>query len=384
MNRQGLEDWFQENFTKRHELGASCAVVYADQPAVLLHHGWMDRQQTRPWTGETAILTWSATKGPASACLLHLMEANRLAPGDAVADVWPELRTAEQGLTFGELLSHQAGLMALDPPQPAITDREEVVMALQKQTPAHGRGEGHGYHPRTFGFLIDELVRRLSARLGESTSLGRVWRQQFAEPMGLDYWIGLPDAVEERVADVIAPQAMGGFPEEPFYKALSDRATLSFRAFASPAGLHQISAMNQPDRRRMELASFGGIGTAEALATFYAMLAGDGVWQGRRYFQPETLQWMRQTQVSGPDQVLLRPTAFSCGFMKDPVDDGGRKERALFGPSPQAFGQPGAGGSHAFADPEHGFGFAYVMNRMSLGVLPGEKAMGLVAALYSD
>ena len=134
--------------------------------------------------------------------------------------------------------------------------------------------------------------------------------------------------------------------------------------------------MNSPEARAASFPAFGGIGTASALAKFYAMLANDGEMEGRRYFQAETLQWMIAPLVSGPDKVFIMETAFSAGFMKDPCN------RGTFGPSPRAFGHPGAGGCVAFADPEHRLSFAYVMNQMESGVLPNQKAMGLVRAAY--
>jgi CubicO group peptidase (beta-lactamase class C family) len=147
--------------------------------------------------------------------------------------------------------------------------------------------------------------------------------------------------------------------------------------------------MNAPEGRRASLPGFGGIGTGAALAKFYAMLASGGVLDGRTFFKAETLAWMQRTLVQGDDRVLLIDTAFSAGFMKEPpalsgdsVSLGGRRRRAIFGPSPSAFGHPGAGGSHAFADPEHRIAFAYVMNQMEPGVLPGPKALRLVEAIY--
>jgi CubicO group peptidase (beta-lactamase class C family) len=114
------------------------------------------------------------------------------------------------------------------------------------------------------------------------------------------------------------------------------------------------------------------------------MLAEGGTSEGRRYFEPHTLDWMTTTLTQGPDRVLKLETAFSCGFMRDPVDAAGAKKRSIFGPSLKAFGHPGAGGSHAFADPENGIGFAYVMNQMEPGVLPTAKTLRLVEALYAE
>ena len=141
--------------------------------------------------------------------------------------------------------------------------------------------------------------------------------------------------------------------------------------------------MNKPEAQMGSFPGFGGVGTACALAKFYAMLASGGVFEGRRYMEESALDWMTTTLTQGADQVLQIDTAFSCGYMRDPIDAEGQKVRTNFGPSLSAFGHPGAGGSHAFADPENRIGFAYVMNQMEPGVLPNAKALRLVDALYS-
>jgi CubicO group peptidase (beta-lactamase class C family) len=155
--------------------------------------------------------------------------------------------------------------------------------------------------------------------------------------------------------------------------------TLVRKTFTSPAGLHSIAAMNTPENRAANIVSFSGIGSASALAKFYGMLANDGVLEGRRYFSSETIALMTTTLTSGIDRILQIPTAFSAGFMKDLPN----APRRIFGPSPSAFGHPGAGGSNAFADPENGIGFAYVMNQMDQSLLPNEKSLRLVDALYA-
>jgi len=140
--------------------------------------------------------------------------------------------------------------------------------------------------------------------------------------------------------------------------------------------------MNQPEARRVSIPSMGGIGSATSLAKFYGMLAEDGIFAGRRYASERVIRWMTTRRTQGFDKVLQTETAFSAGLMMDPLDDRGVKRRELMGPSVSAFGHPGAGGSLAFADPVNRIGFAYVMNQMEPGVLPGRRAQNLVRALY--
>jgi len=368
---------FQENFTAFGELGASVCVWREGREVLSLAGGFKDRTMTEAWTAETPVLFWSATKGLAAACLLHACQEHGIAPLTPVAEVWPEFaQTGKERVTIAEMLSHQAGLAALSRAADA-QDHVAVAAALAAEAPAWPLGAGHGYHPRTFGYLVDEALRRIT---GET--LRAYWRTHFGEPLGLDVWIGMPP---ERVAEAssIFPAKTAPPKGDPFYTAFMTPDSLTARAFASPRGLHSVASMNAPEARAASFGAFGGIGTARGLAKFYALLAGGGVWEGRRFFEPSALDWMTTTLTQGPDRVLQIDTAFSAGYMRDPVAADGAKQRAHFGPSLRAFGHPGAGGSHAFADPDTGISFAYVMNQMEPGVLPGPKCLRLIAALYA-
>jgi CubicO group peptidase (beta-lactamase class C family) len=136
--------------------------------------------------------------------------------------------------------------------------------------------------------------------------------------------------------------------------------------------------MNDPHIRAQPIVSFGGIGSASALARFYSMLANGGELNGQIFFSQQTIEWMTKTLSDGMDCVFQIPTAFSAGFMQNSQD----AARRMFGPSTTSFGHPGAGGSHAFADPENKIAFAYVMNQMEQSVLPSEKSLRLVDAIY--
>jgi CubicO group peptidase (beta-lactamase class C family) len=375
-----VEAAFARNFESGREVGASVAVWQDGREVLCLCRGWRDGARTRPWTPDTLVLVWSATKGLSSSCVLHALEAAGLDLTVRVADIWPEFAQAGKAfLTVGEVVSHRAGLAALDDKTASLLNHDAVVAAIEKQAPLWNAEEGHGYGPRTYGFLADEIVRRLTGR-----TLGDYWRAEFGEPLGLDLWIGLPEKEHDRVAQMLAARAGVSETEEEFAKALADPGSLTRAAFAAPAGPQGATAMNAPAVRSASLPSLGGIGSAAALAKFYAMLAGGGEWEGRRYFSPQALDWMTTPLAQGLDLTLRTETAFSAGFMLDPTDADGHKKRRIFGPSRTAFGHPGAGGSLAFADPENGLGFAYVMNQMESGVLPKARALQLVQALYGD
>ncbi len=370
-----LTPLFEENFEKFGELGAAISVWQNGQPVLDLHAGFRDGAREIPWTADTLVLFWSATKGLGSACLLHVLQEQGIALDRRVAEFWPEFaQSGKESITLAQLLSHQAGLAGLDD-RVDVLDYSAVVDALARQTPLWPPGTAHGYHARTFGFLLDELVRRLATK-----TLGDYWRETFAEPLGLDIWIGLPAKENGRVATIYAAKA-GRRPPVPeqFYRDLATPGTLARKVFTSPAGLHAVSGMNTPEARALSLPSLGGIGNASSLAKFYAMLAAGGELEGHRYFREETIGQMTTTLTSGEDRVFQIPTAFSAGFMQDPP----QSERRIFGPSARAFGHPGAGGSHAFADPENGIAFAYVMNQMEQSLLPNEKSLRLVDAIYS-
>jgi CubicO group peptidase (beta-lactamase class C family) len=369
---------FHANFTNGSELGASVSVWQHGREIANLGSGWCDRERTKPWTDETPVLFWSATKGLAAACVLHALQERDLNPlSTTVAVIWPEFAHAgKEAITIAQLMSHQAGLPVLS--QPAeVWDYARVVAALAAEAPHWNLGDGHGYHPRTFGFLMDELVRRMT---GEP--LREYWRRTFADPLSIDVWIGVPDNEIERVAPVF-PAKTSPPKDDLFYQEFFRAGSFTARAFTSPRGLHSATALNKPEALTVGFPGFGGVGTATGLAKFYAMLAVGGTLEGRRYFEPSVIKHMATTLTQGLDRVLHLETAFSCGFMRDPADPSGHKNRSTFGPSLSAFGHPGAGGSHAFADPENGISFAYVMNQMEPGVLPSPKAIRLVDAVYA-
>ena len=421
--RARLTPLFQENFEQFGELGAAVSVWQNGKELLELHGGFRDARREQTWDESTIVLIWSATKGLGSACLLHLLQEHKIDIEHRVAEFWPEFAQAgKEKITLGQLLSHQAALAALDR-KVDVLDYASVIDALEKQEPNWLPGSAHGYHARTFGFLLDELVRRISG-----TQLGEYWRKTFAGPLGLDLWIGLPEKENARAATMYAPQAgnqskpkdrQSGPPDgrtrpvasSDFYADLATKGTFAHKVFASPAGLQAVSAMNKPEIRAQPIVSFGGIGSASALAKFYAMLANGGrilakanpsgggedrpafaaLRRGEQFFSGKTIDWMTTTLTDGTDRVFQIPTAFSAGFMKDSRCAGENltalssqvSERTIFGKSMEAFGHPGAGGSHAFADPENKISFAYVMNQMEQSVLPNEKSLRLVDAIYT-
>jgi CubicO group peptidase (beta-lactamase class C family) len=377
--RAQLEPLFQENFAKFGELGAAVSVWQNGKPLLDLYGGFRDRRREQPWAEDTLVLVWSATKGLGSACLLHVLQEHKIDIEQGVGEFWPEFAQAgKEKITLAQFMSHQAGLAALDR-QVDILNYTAVIDALEKQEPNWPPGTAHGYHARTFGFLLDELVRRIAG-----VRLDEYWRTTFAEPLDLDLWIGLPAKENARVATIYAAKAGQPAELQKFYVDAATKGTFAHKVFTSPRGLSAVSEMNKPEIRAHPLVSLGGIGSANSLAKFYAMLANGGHLGDRQFFSETTLNWMSTTLTDGMDSVFQIPTAFSAGFMKEARDStkkifgGSKKPPVRLGP----FGQPGAGGSHAFADPENNLSFAYVMNQMEQTVLPNEKSLRLVNAIY--
>lgn len=370
---------FDSNFSRDREVGAALSIWQNGKEILNLHGGYRDAARQQTWQNGTLVLIWSATKGPAVACALHAIERAGLNLSTRMAEFWPSFAQAgKEKLTLGDVLSHRAGLSALNAEKISLMDYERVIHAIEIQAPLWELGEGHGYGPRVFGFILDEIVRRLA----KGMPLGQYWRREFAEPLNLDLWIGLPESEHARVASMLAARAGSSNTQDPFLESLADPTSLTRKAFSSPTGLPTASSMNSPASRSASIPSFGGIGSASALAKFYSLLALGGSLEGRRFFAGTTMDWMKTRLSQGLDKVLHLETAFSAGFMMDPLDAKGQKIRSLFGPCPEAFGHPGAGGSLGFADPSSGVGFGYVMNQMESGVLPQERARSLVKAFY--
>lgn len=357
-----LEKAFESALAENSHGGLAIALWHNGKPILSLCGG--EAAPGIAWTSSTPCLIWSASKGVAAAVTLHALQENGIPITGRVADLWPEFAASgKDRITLSELLSHRAGLAAIDRKGLAINDHDRVAVALAAQPPNWSIDGTHGYGARTFGFLLDEIVRRVT---GET--LGDRWERIFRKPLGLDLWFGLPEALATSAATMIAPMTPPS--PGPFSKAFGDPTSLTRRALGEPGGTLTPSFMNTPAMRTSSLPSMGAIATADSLARFYNLLANDG----GGLFRSETLAAMRSTLASGPDRVLLEETSFSAGFMTN--------DFGYFGPSTSSFGHPGAGGSIAFANPEDGIGFAFIPSAMHPGALPGPRTRKLLAALY--
>ena len=365
--RERLERAFDEVMAETTQGGCSLAIYQEGKQVFSLHAG--ESSPGRRWEDSTPCLIWSASKGVAAACTLHALQTRGISLETPVSELWPEFASnGKERIALTELLSHRAGLAAIDQKSLPITDHQTVAEALATQAPNWPYDATHGYGARTFGFLLDEIIRRIT---GET--LSSYWQKVFQVPLSLDLWFGLPEALVESAATVIAPKSL--LSPGPFSAAFANTASLTRRALSEPnseKGTLTPSVMNTPEMRRASLPSLGAIATADSLARFYSLLASDG----GGFFRPETLASMCTTLSKGQDRVLIDETAFSAGFMTN--------DYGVYGAAKNSFGHPGAGGSLGFADPELGIGFAFIPSAMHPGALPGARTQKLVQALYGN
>ncbi|MFC3577805.1 serine hydrolase domain-containing protein [Streptomyces yaanensis] len=367
---------FEANFARHGDIGAAVCVYHDGRPVVDLWSGVADPDTGRPWTRDTLQLVYSATKG-ATATAAHLLAQRGALDLDApVAKYWPEFAAnGKADIPVRRLLSHQAGLVALDQPVTLAEALawEPMVAALAAQRPLWAPGTAHGYHGRTFGWLVGEVIRRVSGR-----TPGRFFADEIAAPLGLDFFIGLPGSERDRVSRMVYQEPEVDFTALPpesipaefrdMVAALRDPNSLTNRAFSvtDPAEID----FNSPEVQAAELPASNGIGTARGLARMYAALIGEV--DGVRLLTPDTLASATEEQADGVDQVMMVPTRFSSGYMLP------TETNPMTGPN--SFGHPGRGGSLGFADPEHGIAFGYVMNNIIEG--PNDmRAMSLVDAV---
>lgn len=378
---RAVRDLLAARLGSGEELGAAIAFRLDGVSVVDVWGGFVDRARKTPWRRDTLVNTYSTTKGLTALCAHQLVDRGRLDLDAPVARYWPEFAAGgKQEIPVRWLLSHQAGLPAvrerLEPD--ALYDWPRMTAALAKQEPWWEPGARHGYHAVTFGFLVGEVVRRVSGR-----SVGTWLREEVAGPLGADFHIGVPERDDARVAPVfgrLAPppgQPGGRGVEGPlgdFLRDMTDPDTMTGAAFSNPA--RGAEAVNTRPWRAAEIPAVNGHGTAEALARVYGALALGGELDGVRLLSTEAVSRAREEQAFGPDAVLGGlPMRYGLGFML-------RHDFMPLSPNASAFGHPGAGGSIGMADPEARVGFGFTMNRMKLGLVGGPTAFAAIGAFY--
>ncbi|MFF9210120.1 MULTISPECIES: serine hydrolase domain-containing protein [unclassified Streptomyces] len=367
-----VREAFEENFRQRGELGAAVAVTVDGVTAVDLWGGWADAARTRPWERDTVVNVWSTTKGPV-ALAAHLLADRGLLDLDApVARYWPEFAAAgKEGVLVRHLLSHRAGLAGLREPHSfeELCDWELTTRRLAATEPWWEPGTRSGYHALTYGFLVGEVVRRVTGMLP-----GAFLRKEVTGPLGIDFTIGLPEEEAHRAAELVHAPARADSEQGAVFAQLAPAALAALTN--PPVGAAQA---NTARWRAAEIPAANGHGTARAVAALYGILAGRGAYGDARVLSAEAAERVREGQGACRDLVL------GAGFAHETEVGLGlwlSGPNGSYGPNPKAFGHDGFGGSCGLADPEAGVSLGYVMNRMGPHIADDPRKTALVDALY--
>ncbi|EFH28361.1 MULTISPECIES: EstA family serine hydrolase [Streptomyces] len=364
---------FEENFQDRAELGAAVSVTVDGETVVDLWGGWADAARTRPWQRDTLVNVWSTTKGPTALCA-HILADRGLLDLDApVAAYWPEFAAAgKEKVLVRHLLSHRAGLSGLREPHTLaeLFDWELTTRRLAATEPWWEPGTVSGYHAFTYGFLVGEVVRRVSGLLP-----GAFLEREVTGPLGIDFTIGLPEKEAGRAAELVHPPAVSTSEQAAVFAQLAPAA---IAALTNPVA--GAAEANTPEWRAAEIPAANGHGTARAVAALYGIFAGRGSHDGHRVLSPEAAERVRESQGRCRDLVLGAgldsETELGLGlWLSGP--------NGSYGPNPRAFGHDGFGGSCGLADPETGIALGYVMNRMGPHIADDPRKTALIEALYS-
>lgn len=368
---------FERNFTERGEVGASLAIMLEGKTCLDIWGGMADPDCERSWERETVCTVFSSTKGATALCAHLLVDRGEIELHEMVSSFWPEFEAGGKGAaTVAMMLDHSVGVPAIrEPLYPGCWEDPEYMQGLvAKEASFWQPGTAHGYHAFTYSWTVGELVRRISGK-----TLGAFFQDEVAKPLGLDYWIGLPEECENRVAPILLPDPTN-IPSTAFSRAIEKNPECD-SALMMNMGEFFPQRCNTRPARAAEIGAASGVTNARGLAGMYSPLACAG--KENTLISETSMLKMSQVSQAGFDQMLLIPTRFSLGFMKT-VDNrhlvNGDIQSLLLGD--QAFGHAGVGGSLGFADPAIQMSLGYTMNKLGHGVFVNERGQSLVNAAY--
>ena len=381
--RRGYEpvrDAFAANFEVNGEVGAAFSLYVRGEKVVDIWGGTADTTTDRAWQEDTLQLVYSTTKGATAICAHLLAERGALDFDAPVVEYWPEFAAeGKDRIPVRWLLSHRSGLPTVDAHLTAaeVLAWDPIVEALAAQRPYWEPGTAHGYHALTYGYLVGEVIKRVDGR-----TIGQFFADEVAKPLGLDFFIGLPEEEEHRVSRLEMLQASNPAMAELDVESLPEAMREMLQKVLDPEGIMQRSLIvtrpdtldyNSRELHAAEVPAAGGITTARSLARMYAATVGDV--DGVRILAPDTVANARVEQSNGPDQVLQVPTRFGLGFFLP----------GTFAPlmGEASFGHAGAGGSLGMADVDRQIGFGYVMNKMQQNLSADPRTLSLVEAVNS-
>ena len=358
-----VREQFEANLASGADVGASFCATVEGETVVDLWGGYADEARTRPWERDTIVNVYSTTKTMTALTALLLADRGELDFAAPVARYWPEFAAnGKAGVTVGQLMSHSSGLSGWKESvsEADLYDWDKVTALLAAQAPFWAPGTASGYHGMTQGFLVGEVVRRITGK-----SIGTVFREEIAEPLDADFYIGLPASEDARVADLIPP---------PPGTAMGDGVQGELLANMARNPHLDVAVTRKRAWRGAEIPAAGGTGNARAVAEIHAILANGGVAKGRRFMSEAGCRKALEPQVEGTDLVLGMPSRFGLGF--------GLGGGVMPLPHPNCLFWGGYGGSLALIDMDARTSFGYAMNKMA-GTTTGDmRAFGLLMAMW--
>ena len=369
---------FNHNFFKYGEIGSSLCVIVDGEIVVDVWAGHKNKEKTKEWDEDTLSVAFSSTKAALALCAHMLIERGELDLKEKVTKYWPEYgKNGKEETTIEMILNHTAGLPAFKTEVigGGFLDWDYMVQLIENEKPFWEPGKETGYHMMTTGWLIGEVIRRVSGK-----SLGEFFNNELAKPYGLNYWIGLPETEDRRVAEII-----------PFVPSSDDKPSAFASAFRNnKSSMQRLSLtntggydFNSKETYRAELGAIGGITDARSLAKLLTPLAKNN----EELLSRDTVKKLSESNIkTNIDSMLLFPTNFSNGFMLN-MDNRTtfEGEGGSFIIGPNAFGHVGYGGSSAtFVDPDFKISFGYLTNKLGGEYLINNRAQSLINATYEN
>ncbi len=359
-----VKETFEKLYREDREIG-SCFAVYKDgNPLVDLWGGFQDKDKTKPWQKDNLVTVYSTTKGVAAFCIALAMEKGLLKYEEKVSTYWPEFASnGKEDITIGMLMSHQAGICS--PETRNVEDYYNQSLMAEKlagMTPIWEPGTASGYHSMTFGWLTSELILRVTGK-----SLGTFFREEVGDRHEIDFFIGLPESEDHRVAELVPFDIVRNENSEQQQVELTDAQ----KSQRNSAGTLDIQ--NTKEWRQAEIPSANGQGNAGGLAKLYSLIVPED--NSLKLLKDDTVNQMTTMQIEGRDLVLAVQVRWGVGFILN-------KHKIIYGPIEGAFGHSGYGGSCAFGDPENKIGVSYVMNRMLDNFNADGRSIELINATY--
>jgi CubicO group peptidase (beta-lactamase class C family) len=367
-------DAFIENFEVEDEIGAACSIVLEGRTVVDIHGGFRDGAMSTPWDAPTTVCMMSVAKGITAICFNMLIDRGLVDPDEYVVAYWPEYgQNGKQKTRVRHFLDHTAAVPVLttDPLWPgAMFDREAIVHALEVQEPLWEIGTKAAYHVHHQGFLLGEIMRRVTGR-----TVGPFLREELAGPLRAEYYIGgMSEAEQAFVAEVMPNMNAALFAA----KDGADRSSLKALAFRQNPDEPWVVTMNKPEWRTVEVASGSGHGNARGVARIYGALGAGGGLDGVHVMSADQIEAMITEQHNQTEALQDRPYHQALGVLLN------TPEAVYMGPNRRSFGHHGIGGSIGFCDPDAGVGFSYCCNKMHAVGTNGPRAARLIDAFYGS